>query len=248
MSHSIAISPHMYGAIDLKSSARRHLTIAGLIAVAIHLIGVGSYWLTVVLGSDEAPVIHVRLFQYSELGTPPSIEGRSLPAAVSSTASARPAVGVPVPVPDASITEERAVEWQPGALDPGAAIGDGTNVRINPGDIVDRDAPVLQRHDTEPPAFVPYEKAPEAVRPVYPAYPDLALRAELEGTVIVRMWVTKEGRVRKAEALKFDAEIFRQPALDAAMQWVFTPALQHEKPVDVWVAVPFRFTLKDARH
>ena len=32
-----------------------------------------------------------------------------------------------------------------------------------------------------------------------------------------------------------------------AMQWVFTPALQQKKPVDVWVAIPFRFRLKDAQ-
>jgi len=54
----------------------------------------------------------------------------------------------------------------------------------------------------------------------------------------------KEGRVRKAVVTTSDAEIFEQPAIDAAMQFVFTPALMQSGAVEVWVAMPFKFRLK----
>ena len=97
----------------------------------------------------------------------------------------------------------------------------------------------------EPPAYyTPYEQAPEPIRRVAPKYPDAANKAELEGTVWVRIWVDKQGKARKAVVMKSDAEVFNQPAIDAAMQWVFSPAMMKKGPVSVWVEVPFNFRLR----
>jgi TonB family protein len=70
------------------------------------------------------------------------------------------------------------------------------------------------------------------------------MRAGLEGTVWVKIWVDRGGRPRKAIVQKSDAEIFDQPATDAAMQWIFTPAMMKNGPVSVWVSIPFRFKLQ----
>jgi len=100
--------------------------------------------------------------------------------------------------------------------------------------------------NTEPPDVVAVEKEPAIVKRVEPRYPEEALRAGLEGTVYVKMWVDKEGKVRKVVVLKSDAEIFNQPSLDAAMHWVYTPALIPKGgPVSVWVVVPFKFRLSN---
>ena len=96
-----------------------------------------------------------------------------------------------------------------------------------------------------PPDFIPFDKEPIVVKQVQPMYPDSARTVGLEGTVILKLWVTKEGKVKKTVVLKSDAQIFNQVASDAAMQWVFTPALLQKKPVDAWVALPFKFKLKD---
>jgi protein TonB len=97
----------------------------------------------------------------------------------------------------------------------------------------------------EPPAYyTPYEQAPEPIRRVAPRYPDAARKAELEGTVWVRIWVDKQGKARRAVVMKSDAEIFDQPAIDAAMQWIFSPAMMKNGPVSVWVEVPFNFRLR----
>jgi TonB family protein len=102
----------------------------------------------------------------------------------------------------------------------------------------------LSDDETPPADYVPYEKAPEAVRQVQPKYPDVATRAGLEGTVWVKIWVDRQGKPKKAVVQKSDAEIFNRPATEAAMQWIFTPATTKNGPVSVWVSIPFRFKLE----
>ena len=62
------------------------------------------------------------------------------------------------------------------------------------------------------------------------------MRAGLEGKVWVKIWVDKEGRPKQVVILKSDAEIFNEPAVEAAKQWVFTPAYMNNGPVAVWVS------------
>ena len=91
--------------------------------------------------------------------------------------------------------------------------------------------------------FVPYDKEPQIVKKVEPNYPEAAIRAGIEGKVIVKMWVDKDGKVKQVVVLKSDAEIFNEPAIEAANQFVFTPAYLNKEPVAVWVSYPFTFRL-----
>lgn len=95
--------------------------------------------------------------------------------------------------------------------------------------------------------FIPVEKGPQIVKKGIPVYPDMALRAGLEGTVWVKILVDKEGKPQRAVVVKSTTEIFNDAAIAAAMDFLFTPAVMNQGPVRVWVSVPFRFTLKDAR-
>jgi protein TonB len=97
--------------------------------------------------------------------------------------------------------------------------------------------------EEDPADFVPVEKQPTPVKQVKPEYPEIARRAGVEGTVWVKILVDKEGKAKKAVIVKSDAEIFNDPAKEAALQWVFTPAMMNNGPVAVWVSVPFRFNL-----
>ena len=92
--------------------------------------------------------------------------------------------------------------------------------------------------------FTPYDIAPVPVRQVRPDYPTRALYAELEGTVYLKVWVTADGRVKQTVVQHSDNHVFDEAAQIAAMKWEFTPALSKNRPVDAWVPVPIRFTLK----
>jgi TonB family protein len=94
-----------------------------------------------------------------------------------------------------------------------------------------------------PKDYVPYDKPPEVLNQEQPKYPELALRAGLEGTVWVKLWVDTTGRVVQVYVQKSDAEIFEQASLDAARQWRFKPAILKGKTISTWVTVPFRFKI-----
>jgi len=80
---------------------------------------------------------------------------------------------------------------------------------------------------------------------VTPRYPREARQARVEGTVLLRVIVGRDGAVER------EIQVIRSlPALDAAAiaaiaQWRFSPALGHSgQPVRVIIEVPFRFFLR----
>jgi protein TonB len=224
-----------YGAVELKMVYQKYLTRSLVIAAVIHFAGIGSYYGIGKLLEEDEPIHTVRILKYTDLGPPPSLQNnQAAPAVAVSAPAVKPNVGIPVPVPDAEVSPEQTIATQTELSQTVSPVTDPT--RSGETDIRIED-------DGPPPDFVPYEKEPVVVRRIEPKYPEIALRAGLEGNVYLKVWVDKEGKVRKAVILKSDAEIFNQPSQDAAVQWVFTPAVMQKGPVSVWVSIPFRFRL-----
>ncbi|RPH33994.1 energy transducer TonB [bacterium] len=233
-----------YGSSELKANYQKYWTIGLCIAVGIHLAIVGSYYLIGLLSAEEPPVAHVRIMKYSDLGPPPSITTANTPPPISVSApTAKPTVGAPVPVPDAEVSAEQTIATQNEMSQTLAPISEGAG---GDGDVeIQQD---IKIEDDAPPAdFVAVEKEPVVGKKVEPKYPELAMRAGLEGKVWVKIWVDKEGKAKQVVILKSDAEIFNEPAVEAAKQFVFTPAYMNNGPVSVWVSVPFKFKLADKK-
>ena len=74
-------------------------------------------------------------------------------------------------------------------------------------------------------------------------YPGLAIEAGIEGKVTVKVLVGPDGNVIKIGSLS-GPEVFHSEVKDKAKQLQFTPGLQSNKPVKVWINVPFNFKLK----
>jgi len=87
------------------------------------------------------------------------------------------------------------------------------------------------------------EKRPRVLRQVLPEYPDSARQALIEGRVFVRILVDRQGRVARVGRIT-GPRIFHQAAAAAAWQWEFTPAVQNDRTVRVWVSLPFTFQLE----
>ncbi len=235
MTQTIAVT-QKYGAIELKAVAQKYMMIGVVAASILSFSFIGSYYLVAWLTEEEEPVHMVRIMKYSDLGPPPSLTSQAAPAVAVAGAAVKPSVGIPVPVPDAEVSPEQTIASQTElsqqaapALDAGGGGTGGAELKIE--------------DEGPPPDFVPYEKEPTVIKRIEPKYPDLALRAGLEGNVFVKVWVDKEGKVRKVVLLKSDAPIFEEAAIAAASQWVFTPAVMQKGPVSVWVSIPFRFRL-----
>lgn len=74
-----------------------------------------------------------------------------------------------------------------------------------------------------------------------PAYPPEALKQGLSGKVVLKILVTKQGRVDDVRIISPPSE-FDQAAIDAARQWTFVPGRDDGgRPLEGWVEVPVMF-------
>lgn len=91
--------------------------------------------------------------------------------------------------------------------------------------------------------FYALSEKPVEVKRVEPVYPELARKAQIEGTVVVKVLVNTQGDVEKVEILK-SHPLLDDAAIAAARQFKFKPGKQRDKYVKVWVSIPFNFKLK----
>jgi protein TonB len=246
MAETIALQQNnVYGAFELKKVYARNYTIGVALAIFLHLLLIGSYYFAEVLSREDeggAPVVRMKI-NYSDLGPPPSIENVAPQIQVAGPVAA-PTVGVPVPVPDEEAPPEQVIATQTEmAQQQAPALAEDLTGGAQITQDIKIEEPVREE-DPDMNAFTAVEKLPEMVRPVTPEYPEIAKRAGITGKVFVKVLVDKTGKPKKAVIIKTDSELFNQAAIDAAMRSAFTPALQNQHPIAVWIVLPYRFTLE----
>ena len=85
---------------------------------------------------------------------------------------------------------------------------------------------------------------PRLQRKVNPSYPYRAKRRGVEGRVVVKFLVDKQGRVSQVSLVRAEPEgVFEESALQAVRKWRFKPGKKDGEPVPTWVSVPIRFEL-----
>ena len=231
-----------YGAFELKKLYPKNFGMGLTIAILIHLFLIGTYiFIQAITKNDDSNIATVRILKYSELGPPPSLDKNVAQQIQVQAPTIKPNIGIPKPVPDAQAPKEQTIATQQEMNQVAAPVGEGSGGSVK----ITQDLNVQAPTDETPGMneFVPVEKYPQIVKQVLPIYPELAKRAGVEGSVYVKVLVSKEGKPLKAVVIKSDSDVFNKPAIDAAMQYLFTPAIQHKAPVMVWVVVPFKFKL-----
>lgn len=235
-----------YGFFELKRLYPRNYSIGMTIAILIHIIGISSFYVYQAMTREEFDnVPTVRMMKYSELGPPPSITNEAAPQIAVSGPVAPPTVGVPIPVPDEQAPPEQTIASQQemsaqAAPSLGADLGSG-QAQITQDIKIEEE----KNEDPEFDKFVAYEKGPEMVVAAKPEYPEIAKRAGITGKVFVKVLVDKEGKPKRAVVVKTDSDLFNQAAIDAAMKSAFTPAIQNQHPIAVWIVLPYKFQLND---
>jgi protein TonB len=86
-------------------------------------------------------------------------------------------------------------------------------------------------------------KPPTKIRDARPLYPEDAMRARVQGVVILETLIDEFGTVREAKVLR-SIPMLDQAATDAVMQWEFTPTQMNGVPVPVIMTVTVNFTLQ----
>ena len=87
------------------------------------------------------------------------------------------------------------------------------------------------------------EQPPKVLKRVLPAYPDSARKAQVEGKVFARVLVGRTGRVEHIDRIE-GPQVFQRAVMQAAKAWKFSPAVQNDRAVPVWVSLPFVFELE----
>ncbi len=102
------------------------------------------------------------------------------------------------------------------------------------------------------PVFTPFTVRPEikdrrkAMRTVERAYPKLLRDAGIGGTVNVWVFIDTRGRVKNAQVQKGSGnKSLDDAALSAAQLFEFSPAINRDKRVAVWVAIPITFSVRN---
>lgn len=88
---------------------------------------------------------------------------------------------------------------------------------------------------------------PELIESRPPTYPEIAIKRRWEGTVLLRLDVTPEGRVGRVEILRGSGhDVLDGEAVRAVRAWRFVPAIRDGRPVATSVRLPVRFDLSAA--
>ena len=87
------------------------------------------------------------------------------------------------------------------------------------------------------------EQPPKVLKKILPVYPDSARRALVEGKVFARVLVGRAGRVEHIDRIE-GPQAFHRAVTQAAKAWEFSPAVQNDRAVPVWVSLPFVFELE----
>ncbi len=106
-------------------------------------------------------------------------------------------------------------------------------------------APTPSANRTEPPSTGDREAVPMYRENPAPEYPRIARKRKYEGTVVLSVKVTREGRAAEITIDESSGySILDRAAAAAVESWRFAPGTRGNRPVEMWVKIPIRFQIE----
>lgn len=137
---------------------------------------------------------------------------------------------------DASFSELPAGPGVPGAT--GDHTG-GTSILDGIGPVSNSLMPLAP--SVRPPRFSHVMEG-NLIRRVQPAYPALAKQARIQGTVVLRAVINREGTIQDLQVIS-GHPLLVQAAINAVRQWRYRPYYLNDQPVEVETQVTVNFSL-----
>lgn len=240
-------APHTSGTPLLISSLLHGAAIAAVVAVPMFM------------ATAELPEVPSMMAFVSPLPAaappPPPPPPAPAPARAATVKPTAPATAVPVPVEAPAEVRPEAPgpvgfdTGMPGGVEggvpggvPGGVVGGLSNDVIPPPP----PAPPAPAPVAAGPVRVGGElEAPALLKRVGPEYPDLAMRAQIEGVVILEAVVDRRGRVEDVRVIR-SIPLLDNAARAAVRQWEYSPLMLNGKPERFIVTVTVSFRLKRA--
>ena len=213
-------------------------------AVIVHMLALGTYW-TVWYIQEQNRVYATRILEYADLGPPPALTDAPEMPEVPVEAPSQPVIGIPEPVDDAEVSAEMTIATQTEmsqSIAPVIQDIEEENIIIEAPE--EENIQIDDDALPTPDEFVAFEIEPKPITPISPEYPELARKAGIEGTVWVKILIDKQGDVRDAQILRGIGAGLDEAAIKALRSTKYTPAIQNNQPVAVWVAQRIIFNLR----
>jgi periplasmic protein TonB len=257
------INNNDYGAPELQRVYRRNLREALVIAILFHIAAIAAYLLITYINqanADEKKIPLSRDYKIVEIDEspsindePPKIKPEEIMKPPKNISALEPKL-VPKELSDNVLmkTQDELDKTQNNVSSKGDSVlyvlGNDIVGKIDEDKITDKIKKDIDKPDKQ--VFENFEVgvAPECtnLQQVKSSieYPKLAVDAGIEGRVTVRVMVGEDGNVLKVGSIT-GSEIFYEEVKEKSKNLIFTPGLQNNKAVNVWVTVPFVFKLKN---
>lgn len=254
------INNDKYGAPELKKLHQGYTLKGFIVAVTIHVALIAAYMLLAYINQSKAKDIPYNpktpIIITDVDFTPPPVEETEIPPVkeevvqkVKDLSSLEPQ---PVKKSDADDVvlktqdELNNINTTTSRTGDTIIIASNNNIKIDDVKIDDRVKDVVKDPPKDVYGISEVDVAPECINLSQVRsemnYPELAVETGIQGKVTVKVLVGPDGNVIKLGSLS-GPEVFHDEVKDKARQLQFTPGLQSNKPVKVWVNVPFSFKL-----
>ena len=102
--------------------------------------------------------------------------------------------------------------------------------------------PILAPPPAARPPRISHMMEGNLIHRVQPEYPQLARQARIQGPVILRAIINRDGRIENLQVLSGHPMLV-QAAIDAVRQWRYRPYLLNDQAVEVETQITVNFTL-----
>jgi TonB family protein len=238
-----------YGAFELKRSYQKNMFTGTLISGSIPLLIIAVFFIVVSIQSfGNVPAtlpLDKEKFKFRKIPSPRSFDVERGETSIDVKVNP-PKLSVPNPVPDNQVIATNVVLSSHDReilslkdLSPGDRGGSG-EIRYDLSALIEELIPPSD-------SFISRTKDPVLIHTSVPVYPSIAQAAGIEGRVFMQVFVDTEGIVRDVRVTKSSGTNsgFDEAAEAAAWEQVYSPAMQNDQPVGVWIGYVVRFQLSN---
>ncbi|MGB5107416.1 MAG: TonB family protein [Candidatus Zixiibacteriota bacterium] len=234
------VNVNVAGTVHLKRSYQRNFLIAEIFLIVVMGLAIGIC--AIVLAGEQAPDKGpIVVVDRSDL-QPPPIHKRPVVEVDKPEPPKPPDWGLVEAVDDTAVVFEYTIASREdlasynGSQDSGIGVG---TYYVEPSANIEEIIPA-------PDSFIAFDEAPKAIDFPPAKYPEIARKAQIEGSVWIKVFVDANGTVLDVVAAKAPGTNagFEEAAIAAARESKWRPAMQNKQPIAVWVTYEVRFKLK----
>jgi protein TonB len=175
---------------------------------------------------DAAPPVHASATSASNMIGPDLLMPRSIPRTIANLDDAGPPPQLP---------SGPGIPGSTGLSGAGNPVWGGIGDGMNP-------LPPPPPTPSARPLRVSHMMEGNLIHRVQPEYPQLARQARIQGTVLLRAVISREGRIENLQVIS-GHPLLVPAAMDAVRHWLYRPYSLNDQPVEVETQITVNFTL-----